>query len=114
MVSAPCCKITLRNLTIEDCYGVYRRLCSEFMPASLPVDSTLYDILAVAAREGTKLQGVAVFDFWARGKHPKTIRRVRREVAKRRIETFRIDWHRLLPEEFSDFPMVDYYAPAPF
>jgi|GEM_PF-1140547 hypothetical protein len=24
----------------------YRRLCSEFVPASLPVDSTLYDILA--------------------------------------------------------------------
>jgi len=107
-------QITLRTLTIEDCYGVYRRLCSEFVPASLPVDSTLYDILAVAAREGTKLQGVAVFDFWGRGKHPKTVRRVRREVAKRRIETFKIDWHGLLPEEFSDFPMVDYHEPNPF
>ena len=70
--------------------------------------------LAAAARKGTKLQGVAVFDFWARRKHPKTIRRVRREMAKRRIETFRIDWHRLLPEEFSDFAMVDYHEPEPF
>jgi hypothetical protein len=25
--------------------------------------STLYDILAVAGREGTKLQGLALFDF---------------------------------------------------
>ena len=74
------------------------------MPSSLPVDSTLYDILAVASREGTKLQGLPLFDYWARGKHPKTIRRVRREVVKRREQTFSIDWRKLLPEEFSDFP----------
>jgi hypothetical protein len=55
-----------------------------------------------------------IFDFWARGKHPKTVRRVRREVAKHRESTFLIDWHRLLPEEFSDFPIVAYHEPNPF
>ena len=84
------------------------------MPSSLPEDSTLYDMLAVGGREGTKLQGIGIFDFWARGKHPKTIRRVRGEVAKRRENTFSIDWHRLLPEEFSRFPMVAYHEPDPF
>jgi len=77
-------------------------------------DSTLYDILAVGGREGTKLQGLALFDFWACGKHPKTVRRVRREVAKHRQELFTIDWRTLLPEEFSEFPMVAYYAPNPY
>jgi len=68
----------------------------------------------VAGREDTQRQGVAIFDFWARGKHPKTVRRVRREVAKRRESTFSIDWHRPLPEEFSAFPMVAYHEPNPF
>jgi len=84
------------------------------VPSSLPEDSTLYDILAAAGREGTKLQGLALFDFWARGKHEKTIRRVRREVAKRREQMFSIDWQKLLSEEFSDFPIVAYYEPNPF
>jgi cobyric acid synthase len=53
------------------------------LPQLQNLGSTLYDILAVAGREGTKLQGLALFDFWARGKHPKTVRRRRREVAKR-------------------------------
>jgi hypothetical protein len=106
--------IGLKNLTIEDCYAAYRRLCLELVPASLPVNSTLYDILAAAGREGTKLQGLALFDFWARGMHPKTVRRVRREVAKRREATFLIDWPKLLPEEFSDFPIVAYHEPNPF
>ena len=106
--------VGLKNLMIEDCYASYRRLCLELVPSSLPVDSTLYDILAAAGREGTKLQGLALFDFWARGKHPKTVRRVRREVAKRRESTFSIDWQRLLPEEFNEFQMVDYHAPEPF
>ena len=88
--------------------------CLELVPSSLPVDSTLYDILAVGGREGTKLQGLALFDFWARGKHPKTVRRVRREVAKRREQTFSIDWRRLLPEEFSEFPIVAFHEPNPF
>jgi hypothetical protein len=48
------------------------------------------------------------------GKHEKTVRRVRREVAKRPESTCAIDWHRLLPEEFSDFRMVDYHEPNPF
>jgi hypothetical protein len=98
--------IGLKNLTIEDCYAAYRRLCLALVPSSLPEDSTLYDLLAVGGREGTKLTGLAVFDFWARGKHPKTVRRIRREVAKRRESSFSIDWHRLLPEEFSAFQMV--------
>jgi len=102
------------GLTIEDCYAAYRRLCLELVPSSLPVDSTLYDILAAAGQEGTKLQGLALFDFWARGKHPKTVRRVRREVAKRRTNTFAIDWLKLLPEEFREFPVVAYHAPNPF
>jgi hypothetical protein len=55
-----------------------------------------------------------MFDFWARGKHPKTVRRVRREVAKHRENTFAIAWRKLLPEEFSEFPMVAWYAPNPF
>ena len=84
------------------------------MPSSLPVDSTLYDILAVGSREGTKLQGLALFDFWARGKHPKTVRRVRREIGKRRENSFAIDWKKLLPEEFSIFPIVAYHALNPF
>ena len=102
------------GLTIEDCYASYRRLCLELVPSSLPEDSTLYDILAAAGREGTKLQGLALFDYWARGKHPKTIRRVRREVAKRRESTFAIGWNNLLPEEFSEFHMVAYHEPNPF
>ena len=106
--------IGLKNLTIEDLYAEYRRLCLELVPSSLPVDSTLYDILAAAGREGTKLQGLALFDFWARGKHPKTVRRVRREVAKRRECTFSIDWHQLLPPDFGDFPIVAYHEPNPF
>ena len=44
----------LKNLTIADCYAAYRRLCLELVPTSLPEDSTLYDILAVAGREGMK------------------------------------------------------------
>ncbi len=106
--------IGLKNLTIEDCYAAYRRLCLELVPTSLPVDSTLYDILAAAGREGTKLRNLALFDFWARGKHPKTVRRVRREVAKRRESTFSIDWYKLLPAEFGEFHCVDYHEPNPF
>jgi hypothetical protein len=98
--------IALKNLTIENCYAAYRRICLELVLSSLPEDSTLYDLLAVGGREGTKLQGLALFDFWARGKHPKTVQRVRREVAKRRESSFSIDWHRLLPEKFSAFQMV--------
>lgn len=106
--------IGLKNLTIEDCYAAYRRLCLELAPSSLPVDSTLYDILAVGGREGTKLQGLALFDFWARGKHSKTVCRVRREVAKRRANTFSIDWPKLLPEDFRAFRIVPYHDPNPF
>jgi hypothetical protein len=39
---------------------------------------------------------------------------MRREAAKRRERNFAGDWHRLLPQEFSDFPMVDYHEPDPF
>lgn len=106
--------IAMRNLTIEDCYAAFRRLCAEFQPASLPVVSNLYDILSVAIREGTMLSGVPLFDYWARGKHHKTVRRVQRELAKRRQEIFAIDWNRLLPESFAHFPIVDYHAPNPF
>jgi len=106
--------VALRNLTIEDCYGSYRRLCLEFEPKALPANSTTYDMLSAGIREGTTLLGVPLFDCWARGKHPKTVRRVRGEVAKRRVDTFKIDWHALLPEEFSEFPMIDYHEPDPF
>ena len=105
--------VAFKSLTIEDCYASHRRLCLELVPSSLPVDSTLYDILAAAGREGTKLQSLALFDFWARGKHPKTVRRVRREIAKRRANTFSIGWHKLLPEEFSELPMSAWHAPNP-
>ena len=55
--------VAFKNLTIEDCYVSHRRLRLELVPSSLPMNSTLYDILAIAGREGTKLQGLAVFDL---------------------------------------------------
>jgi hypothetical protein len=42
------------------------------------------------------------------------VRRVRREVAKRRQAIFTISWDKLLPESFADFPMVDSHEPNPF
>jgi hypothetical protein len=106
--------VALRNLNAEECYGAYRRLCLEFQPKSLPVDSTIYDILAVGVREGTTIAGIPLIDYWAQGKHHKTVRRVKGEIAKRRVETFKVNWVELLPEEFSVLRMVDYHAPAPF
>jgi hypothetical protein len=35
-------------------------------------------------------------------------------VAKRPANTFSIDWSKLLPEEFSEFPMVAWHASNPF
>ena len=96
------------------CYDAYRRLCLEFEPKSLPVSSTIYDLLSVGIKEGTKLSGIPIFEYWARAKHPKTVRRVRREIAKRRAGTFKVDWSVLLPKELSDFRMLDYHEPNPF
>ena len=106
--------VALRYLSIEDCYEAYRRLCVEFEPKSLPACSDLYDLLAAGVREGVAVSGVPLFDCWARGKHSKTVRRVRREIAKRRAEVFKIDWKKMLPDDFGAFSMVDYHAPAPF
>jgi hypothetical protein len=102
------------HLSIEDCYDAYRRLCMEFEPRSLPACSDLYDLLAAGIRDGATVGGVPLFDSWARGKHSKTVRRVRREIAKRRAEVFKIDWKKMLPDDFGAFSMVDYHAPAPF
>jgi len=106
--------VAFLNLNIEDCYDAYRRLCLEFEPKSLPACSDLYDLLANGVRNGDTLGGVPVLDAWSRGKHPKTIRRVRREIAKRRAKVFKVDWRKLLPDDFGVFVVVDYHTPAPF
>ncbi len=106
--------VALKNLGIEECYDAYRRLCVEFQPKSLPAVSAVYDILAMGVREGVMIGGIPLFDCWARGKHPKTARRVRNEIAKRRVETFAVDWAKLLPVEMPLFKMVDATAPDPF
>jgi hypothetical protein len=71
-------------------------------------------LLSVGIKEGSKLGGIPIFDFWARGKHPETVRHVRREIAKRRATVFKVNWKDLLPENFAQFQMIDYHAPAPF
>ncbi len=106
--------VSMEDLTIEGCYQAYRNLCVRFTPTALPCDSNLYDLLSVAGKEGTTVMGLSVFDYWSRGKNRKTVSRVRREVAKRRSETFKIDWTELIPEDFGRFRMVDYYEPNPF
>lgn len=96
------------------CYDAYRRLCLEFKPKSLPESSAIYDLLSVGIKEGTKLSGIPIFDYWARGKYPKTVRRVRNEIAKRRTATFDLDWGKLLPGNLTEFRMLDYHEPNPF
>jgi hypothetical protein len=80
----------------------------------LPENSTIYDMLSVGVREGTRGAGLPMFDYWAGGKHRKTVRRVRREVAMRKARIFAIDWSEMLPEEFTRFRMVDWHEPVPF
>jgi hypothetical protein len=67
--------LQLRNLVLEDCYDSYRSVCPEFEPKSLPESSAIHDLLAVGVKEGKKLSGIPIFDYWVRKKHPKTVRR---------------------------------------
>ena len=106
--------VALRNLNIEDCYDAFRRLCMEFEPKALPALSDFCDLLAAGIRDGLMVGGIPFFDAWARGKHPKTVRRVRGEIAKRRAEVFKVEWQKLLPDDFGAMLAVDYHCPAPF
>lgn len=97
----------LQTLRVEKCYKVYRRLCMGFAPARVPVVSGMASLLALAASENFCIQGIPFFDIWMRGKHPKTVQRVRREIQRQAFKTLNFDWQQLLPERFDDFPIIN-------
>lgn len=100
--------VVLGGLRIDDCYQTFRRLCLAFEPAPPPAARpSVADMLTVGIRDGVELGGIPIFDFWARGRAPRTVRRMRLEVARRCPAVFSVDWRALLPERLQDFPMVD-------
>lgn len=99
--------VGISQLLIENCYQAYRRLCQDFAPIRIPAFSRRADFFALLEHEKIEVRGVPAFDLLTRGMHPKSVRRLRREVQGRKWAEIDLDWRQLLPERFEDFQMID-------
>ena len=96
----------VERLTFEQCYAAYRRVLLDFHQEPTPLGTKwhLPVVFATAAQQGWLVNGEQLFDYWARGKNPTTVRRMGKKVASLRPQFFDIDWEKLLPE--NEIPQV--------
>lgn len=82
----------IKHLRFRRLYRAYRKILLSLNPTAIPRLTRCADILAFAERNG-----IPLVDYWAIGKSPITVRRVRKEVAVRQIEYARLNPKTLFP-----------------
>lgn len=97
----------LNGLTFDGCYAAYRAHIMKLQPCSLPAATGWVEFLALLQRAGVRIDGVPVFDVWARTKGKSTIRRVRAQIAAVRPRYWAWDWSRALPEDPAEVGPVE-------
>ena len=89
----------LTRLDFARCYEVYRNTLLGFCPSVLPKASNIAQFLAVAERENWRSNGVSAFDIYTKSLCARQIKRLQRQIAQVRFETFHFDWTLLLPPQ---------------
>lgn len=89
----------LKALTFDGCYSSYRAHILKLQPSSLPAAAGWVEFLAMLQRAGVRIDGVPIFDVWARTKGKSTIRRVRSQIAAVRPAYWAWDWSLALPAD---------------
>lgn len=80
------------NLNLESCYRCYRAMLLKFHPEAVADLSSKEEILFLALRKG-----IPVFDLLSGTMSDKTLSRLRKKMSKRLLESYQIDWNKLLP-----------------
>ncbi|HOW64854.1 MAG TPA: hypothetical protein PK256_06170 [Verrucomicrobiota bacterium] len=95
----------IRQLSFDRCYEAYRNTMLGFCPNKVPRPSNFAESLAVAQREGWQSGGVSAFDIFCGHLGQRQRRRLQKQMAQIRGETFGFDWADLLPEGHPPAPV---------
>lgn len=79
------------SLCFRDAYRAFRSVLCKFHPRRVPKLSTLAEVLAFGEQKG-----IALFDYWSATKHPRTVRRVRKELGTIQVQFHRLNWRKNL------------------
>lgn len=91
-------------------YSVYRDYLCGFEPVKRPDLGSMVDLLGYLQSANVKdSTGRPIFDYWAAGRHPRHVRRVRSQIQKNKTKWVEFSFRSLLPEEGPP-PAVDFVA----
>jgi len=87
------------KLNVNTCWKLYRRILCAFTPRKVVSLKSKNEFYKLAVKTKWTINEWPALDYLLARRHPKVQARIRREIAETQLQTYGINWAKLLPKQ---------------